>query len=181
MLLIPHPYQWSWFDWNDLLLHSFIRQSTNIYSKSTLHINPCWVMGIPVWYEIKHNFCPQGSYILLEQKWMYTNKIVLIVKFYCAVIKCQALHWVLILNLYSRCKSREYFYHHFSNGNMKAYKINFPRVIIHEDLELKPVSLRRQTSSSNVLHYIVLAIPNNVRRCIHSGEIWIHWHTLSAW
>ena len=36
----PPPRQWSGFEWSDLLVHSFIHDSTNIYSKSTLHVNP---------------------------------------------------------------------------------------------------------------------------------------------
>ena len=60
------------------------------------------VMGI--WWKIKHSPCPQGSYLLVEEKCIYTNKIVLILKFCCTVIKCKVLHWVLILNLANRPK-----------------------------------------------------------------------------
>ena len=137
----PPSHQWSGFEWSDLFMHSFIHCSTNIYSKSTLHVNPCQMM---VYNGNKTNPNPQGFHSLVEENCTYRSKVILNLNLIVWLL-CQALNMVLRLNLHSHPKER-LFLPSLCKWNLEVYDINsLGHKLVHEDLELPSVTLRRQT------------------------------------
>lgn len=91
----------------------------------------------------KTNLGPQGFHSLVEENCMYRSKVILNLDLIVQLL-CQALNMVLRLNLHS-CPKERLFLSSFCKWNLEVYDINsLGHKLVHEDLELPSVTLRRQ-------------------------------------
>ena len=92
----------------------------------------------------KTNPGPQGFRSLAEENRMYRSKIILNLNLIVQLL-CQALNMVLRLNLHCRPKER-LFITSLCKWSLEACDINsLGHKLVHEDLELPSVTLRRHT------------------------------------
>ena len=123
-----------------LCIHSLTVQQIFIQSLLYTWIHARWW----VYNGNKTNPDPQGFHSLVEENCTYWSKVILNLNLIVWLL-CQALNMVLRLNLHSHPKER-LFLSSLCKWNLEVYDINsLGHKLVHEDLELPSVTLRRRT------------------------------------